>query len=167
MTTPRYTEEEFRVAVRDSFSIRNVLKKIGVQPTGGNYDVAHRMISRMGIDTSHFTGQGHLKGRNHNWAKKTATKDILVENYLGGVPTHKLKLRLVKEGVIERKCYKCGISEWRGQQLSLELEHKNGNRHDNRIENLSLLCPNCHSLTPTYRGRNKGHRNERQRTDQA
>ena len=155
MIVTRYTEDEFREAVRNSFSIAQVLKKIGVRPSGGNYDCAHRRIERMELDISHFTGAGHLKGKTHNWAKKTALSDILVENFLGGIGTHKIKLRLIKEGLLLKKCYVCGISEWRGQQLSLELEHKNGNRHDNRIENLELLCPNCHSLTATYRGRGK------------
>ena len=155
MTTTRYTEEEFREAVKSSFSIRMVLKKIGVRPTGGNYSVAHRRIERMGLDISHFTGAAHLKGKTHNWAKKTPLSDLLVKNFLGGVTTHKIKLRLIKEGLLQRKCYNCGISEWQGRQLSLELEHKNGNRKDNRIENLELLCPNCHSLTETYRGKNK------------
>ena len=152
--TIRYTQEQFINAVKNSFSIASVLKNIGVRPTGGNYDVAKRNIKNLALDISHFTGQGHLRGKTHNWAKKTETKDILIDNYNGGVSTHSLKKRLIKEGLLQKKCYHCGIDEWLGQELSLELEHKNCNRNDNRIENLELLCPNCHSLTLTYRGKN-------------
>lgn len=52
-------------------------------------------------------------------------------------------------------CNKCGISEWQGQQLVFEVDHIDGNRYNNNRENLEALCPNCHSLTPTWRGRNK------------
>jgi DNA-binding CsgD family transcriptional regulator len=65
-----------------------------------------------------------------------------------------LKLRLLKEGLKEPRCEGCGISEWRGRPLSLALHHENGDRHDNRLANLRLLCPNCHSQTPNFAGRN-------------
>lgn len=63
------------------------------------------------------------------------------------------RIRVIKEQ--ENKCNECGVSEWRGEPLSLEVDHKNGNNKDNTRENLEALCPNCHSLTKTWRGRNK------------
>lgn len=69
--------------------------------------------------------------------------------------TH-LKQRLLKAALLEFRCYQCGISDWQGWPLSLELEHKNGDRRDNRLKNLCLLCPNCHSQTPTHGSKNKG-----------
>ena len=155
MRKARYTEEQFIEAVRTSISIREVLKKIGVRPTGGNYDVAKRKIKCLNLDTKHFRGKGYLRGQTHNWAKKTPLSQVLVKDFRGGITTYKLKKRLVKEGILEYRCYECGINQWRGKRISLELEHKNGNRYDNRMENLTLLCPNCHSLTSTYRGKNK------------
>ena len=69
---------------------------------------------------------------------------------------------MIEEGLFERKCYGCGKTHWncdltnyKDELIPLELEHKNGNNKDNRIENLTLLCPNCHAQTGTYRGRNK------------
>jgi 5-methylcytosine-specific restriction endonuclease McrA/DNA-binding transcriptional ArsR family regulator len=67
------------------------------------------------------------------------------------------KKRLINEGIKEDRCEECSITHWRGRKLSIQLHHKNGDGTDNRIENLEMLCPNCHSQTDTYGGRN-GHR---------
>jgi 5-methylcytosine-specific restriction endonuclease McrA len=66
-----------------------------------------------------------------------------------------LKRKLVKEGVLEYKCDRCGISEWLGAPLALQLDHVNGRKTDNRLSNVRLLCPNCHSQTDTFAGRNR------------
>jgi DNA-binding CsgD family transcriptional regulator len=75
-----------------------------------------------------------------------------------------LKIRLFKAGLKENRCERCGITEWAGKPLNMQLHHINGDGLDNRIENLELLCPNCHSQTETYGGRN-GHRREGQIAD--
>lgn len=66
-----------------------------------------------------------------------------------------VKKRLLKEGVKSKTCEDCNISEWRGLPIVIELDHINGNSKDHRLENLRMLCPNCHSQTPTFRARNK------------
>ena len=68
--------------------------------------------------------------------------------------TSHLKNRLIREGYKEYKCEDCGIDEWNGKAISLELDHISGDRLDNSLDNLKLLCPNCHSQTHTFRGRN-------------
>jgi hypothetical protein len=86
-----------------------------------------------------------------------------IEVYLVvGRPTSRinLKARLIKEGLKENRCEICGIDEWLGKALNAHLHHRNGDGTDNRIENIQLLCPNCHSQTDTYGGRN-GHRKRR------
>ena len=69
-----------------------------------------------------------------------------------------VKLRLLRAGLIRNQCDSCGLSEWRGKPLSVHIEHINGIHNDHRLENLRMLCPNCHSQTETYGGRNIGHR---------
>jgi hypothetical protein len=68
---------------------------------------------------------------------------------------HNMKRRLIAAGIKRNECEKCGISRWRDRSLSLCLHHINGDRHDNRLENLQLLCPNCHSQTPNFGSKNK------------
>jgi 5-methylcytosine-specific restriction endonuclease McrA len=70
------------------------------------------------------------------------------------VKTSHLRRRLIAEGVERRRCEICGSESWNGRPIPLELDHVNGRRDDNRLENLRLVCPNCHAQTPTYRGRN-------------
>lgn len=69
--------------------------------------------------------------------------------------THKLRLRLIREGIKEQKCEICGTSHWQGHQLALRLDHINGINNDHRLDNLRIICPNCDSLLPTFCGRNK------------
>ncbi|MBV9311831.1 MAG: HNH endonuclease [Solirubrobacterales bacterium] len=82
-----------------------------------------------------------------------------VELFVTGVPRSRaqLKHRLLRLGLRENRCERCGLNKWRGRPLSIALHHINGDRLDNRVENLELLCPNCHSQTENYSGRN-GHR---------
>lgn len=149
-----WTDDEFRAAVAGSRTIRGALKRLNVHGRGDNYKTFHKHVRRLGLDTSHFLGSGHLAGQSRpGVAKSRPLAAILVENseYEN---TKSLSRRLLREGVLERRCYECGLTEWRGQPMPLELDHVSGDRRDNRPENLRFLCPNCHALTPTFRGRN-------------
>jgi len=75
---------------------------------------------------------------------------IIFENYGKAYTSSKLRKRLIKEGYKENKCEDCSINEWMGKELGLELHHKDGNKLNNQLENLAILCPNCHSLTPNH-----------------
>jgi 5-methylcytosine-specific restriction endonuclease McrA len=135
-------------------SIAQALRRLGLVAAGGNYQDLHRRIAELGLDTSHMLGQAWLRGRTNPHVRRRSLDEMLV---LGGrVYTNDLKKRLIREGIKEAKCECCGLTEWNGQPIPLELDHINGRRDDNRLENLQLLCPNCHAQTPTYRGRNIG-----------
>ena len=108
----------------------------------------------LNIDTSHHTGQGWSKGKKigNQCTKKIELKDILVQN--STYQTNRLKKRLITEGYKLHKCECCGNTEWNGKPIPLELHHKNGDHFDNRLENLEILCPNCHAQTDNYCGKN-------------
>ncbi len=149
----KWTEAQFKKAVKDSTSYRQVLNKIGLIEAGGNYEQVKKYIKEYKLDNSHFTGKAWNKGMRGIGRPIIPLKKILVKN--NNFQSFKLKKRLFNEG-LKSKC--CEICNWAERNkdgyLPLELDHINGDRHDNRLENLRILCPNCHSLQPTHRGRN-------------
>lgn len=146
-----YTDEDFIKAVEGSGSLRQVLQKLSLREAGGNYQCAKDRIKKLNLDTSHFHGMGWNKGKK--LPPKQPIESYLVDGKL--VQSNNLKKRLINEGLKEHKCEECGITHWNGKITPIELDHVNGNRYDNRLENLRLLCPNCHAQTETYRGKNK------------
>lgn len=154
MRKPRnYTDQDFINSVKESFSIRETLKKLNLRPTGGNYKVAQNRIKSFGLDTSHFKGKGWNKGLKITCNKAKPLEEILTEDSY--YQSHKLKLRLIKENYFIHECSCCKLTEWNNKPIPLELEHINGNNTDNRLENLTIICPNCHAQTETYRGKGK------------
>src|SRR6516164_8655510 len=143
----RYTKQQLLDAIDNSTSIAQVLSKIGLAPKGGNYQVVKKFIKQENLDTSHFNGQGWNKGKTYG--PKRPIEDYLSNKFT--ITSHKLRKRLIAEKVFENKCYGCNLTIWLNRPIPLELEHKDGNHDNNTLENLILLCPNCHALTPTYR----------------
>lgn len=148
-----WNEEQFIQAVRSHTSMSQVLRALGLQPAGGNYKTLHYHVARLGLDTSHWKGKGWNKGLEVTCREALPLVEILVEG--SHYSSNRLRKRLIKEGYFQHKCYKCQRSQWLGALIPLELEHINGINNDHRLGNLTLLCPNCHALTPTYRGRNQ------------
>lgn len=100
------------------------------------------MISQLDLDISHFTFQGWNKN-NFDYSRFVYGKKIRSVNMIDAIAA----LR-------GRKCENCGLEEWMGSPISLEVHHKDGDELNSVLENLQLLCPNCHSMTNTYKGKN-------------
>ena len=147
-----YTDNDLRKAVATSFSLRAVLTEIGLTPSGGNYESIKKRIAGMGLETSHFLGQAILRGSSHNYGTRPLA-DILVHRKLEN--TWRLKNRLLQEGIKAEQCEKCGKKSWMGQPIPLELHHIDGDRTNNTLHNIELMCPNCHAQTDNYRGSKK------------
>lgn len=149
-----WTEKQLRAAVKNSTSVRQVLRKLNLKEAGGNYAQIKKYIEFYKIDKKHFTGPGWSKGLRGIGKPLIKLEDILVkESYF---QSFKLKKRLFEVKLKPMYCEECGWAEKsKDGRLPLELDHINGNSMDNRIENLRVLCPNCHSLKPTHRGRNR------------
>jgi 5-methylcytosine-specific restriction endonuclease McrA len=124
---------------------------LDVSPYGGDYLVLKKAIQHYRMDISHFSGQAWNRG-------KTLPPRRPVEDYLANaapIRSFKLHKRLLRERLLEHRCSNCNNTTWLDRPIPLELDHISGDRGDNRLENLRLLCPNCHALTPTYRRKNK------------
>lgn len=149
-----YTNEQFRQAVKNSNNIRQVCKALQIAPYGSNYEVIKNKIKQLNLDISHF-GTKPL-----NIPKKYSFKlsEILMKgSYYTNVTS--LKKRLIAEKFFEEKCSNCNKSTYdiNGKIISmpLQLHHIDGDRHNNELNNLTLLCPICHYLTKNFRGKNK------------
>ena len=152
LTMKKIDKKTFENIVKECYTIADVCRKIGWQPRGGNYKAIHRYIDEYNVDTSHFTSQRTNLGNILNKDKEKKAEYYLKEKSY--VRLSDLKWKLFSEGLKEYKCEKCGCTSWNGKQISLQLHHVNGNPADNRLENLQILCPNCHSQTDNYCGRN-------------
>jgi hypothetical protein len=129
----------------------DVLKKINSQKVKDSYDSGDRIPM-----TAVYRNLPQDTKDRMNWAKGksfTPNEDIFTENSV--YSNELVKGRIVKDNLLEYRCCKCGIDSWQSETIVLDLDHINGNNRDNRLINLRYLCPNCHSQTDTYKGRNK------------
>ncbi len=134
--------DRFAAAVAGNISIGGVLSELGCGVSGTNYRRVHNMVKDLQLDTSHWLGMGYLRGRTHSWSPSKPLSEILVErstyhNLL------QLKKRLVTAGILEYACAgsECGISEWRGRRLVLQLDHKNRRGRRPSLGKLAAALP--------------------------
>lgn len=114
--------------------------------------VAHRIkgiVKELNLDTSHFDKRWNLGMKMGVKSPRLKLELILIKNS-SYQNTHSLKSRLIEEKILINKCNCCGINSWEGKLLSLQLDHIDGDRTNNELSNLQLLCPNCHSQTKTW-----------------
>lgn len=159
MMLKKYTKEWLEELCKDSYSYSEVLRKAGRKSAGGNQALLKEKIKEFDIDISHFTGSRwqkspHNKPQDYSDREKYSLEEIFVMN---SPVTQK-----VMRGYVERHkllnycCQKCGCDgTWQNGKIALEIDHIDGNNTNNQLSNLRYLCPNCHALTETYRGKNK------------
>ncbi len=146
----KYTNDDLIFAVKNSKTYQEVCTRLEIYPSGKSYMDMKQILKTLDVDTSHFCRKNNMD---------TVRKNVRpLENYLENkypISTHRLKKRLIRDGIMEHKCYNCNLDKWLEIKIPLEMHHKDGNNKNNNLENLILLCPNCHALTDNYRGRNQ------------
>lgn len=144
----KYTLDQLKMAVKESKNYKELCLKLGNSGRGGNRTFIANKLRKLGISTNHFNKGAWNKGLTYT---KKCTESYL--HQYSDTNSHSLKLRLLKEGYFKEQCSKCYLSSWLGGKMPLELNHINGVHTDNRLENLEIICPNCHSQTSNYRGK--------------
>lgn len=153
MNPRKWKIDDLRRIVKNVYSLRQVIKKLGLVPAGGNYQQIKKYIKENNINISHFKGKGWNKGLKLARNPRLGLEKILIKN--GTFQSYKLKKRLFASGLKKPVCELCGWSRISiDGRIPLEIDHINGDGQDNRLVNLRILCPNCHSLQTTHRGRN-------------
>jgi len=149
MKSKRYEKEFFSQIVKHSHNLTDIAEKLNLKPHCGNRDTIKKYINIYRLDTSHFRVRYELRIK-----RKIPLSEIMISG--STYSTTNLKERLYDEGLKERECEKCGQGEiWYGDNMSLILDHINGDSSDHRFENLRILCPNCNATLPTHGGKNK------------
>jgi len=141
MGTRSWSDEDLIAAIAGSINYSQLARAIGLKNGHGNRQSVQKAIKRLGIDVSHFTGAGPPRSAP---AHKIPWREVFVER--STYSTSRLRKRLVEDMGRADECARCGISSWHGSDLVLETHHENGISDDNRVDNLELLCPNCHSV---------------------
>lgn len=140
------SEKEIILACKKSSSMSEAASIMGL-----HFNTFKRYALQYGIYTPNQGGRG--KSKPYNGTDKIPLLEIL-EGKHPQYQTFKLKKRLIKEGLKKEKCEECGIENWNNKSLSFELDHIDGDRTNHKLENLQILCPNCHSQTSTFRSKN-------------
>jgi 5-methylcytosine-specific restriction endonuclease McrA len=138
----------------ESFSFREIILKLNMKDSAYNYYKIQSFIVEYKIDTSHFLGKEAYRSRHKKEKQRHISEYLKLEGPY--ISSSNLKKKLILFGLIENKCKICKIGpEWNNMPLTLQLDHIDGNRKNNNIDNLRILCPNCHTQTDTYGGKTR------------
>jgi len=147
----KFNDAEFTDLIKKCTSFNEVHSYIGSNNRGGNNKTLHKRIKALGLSTDHFTSP-YKAIKLISKSKKIPLSDILVEN--STYDRTRLKQRLIADGFLLNQCYICNqLPIWNNKPLVLQIDHINGIYNDNRLQNLRILCPHCHSQTNTFAGK--------------
>lgn len=138
-------KSKFERAIAEAKTMRGACRLLGI-----SYQTFRSHAKRLGLFVPNQGASGTKRGEPRT---STPLQEIL-QGMHPNFTTGCLKRKLIKAGLKKNECEECGLSEWRGKPLTIQLDHIDGERHNHRWENLKMLCPNCHSQTETYCGRN-------------
>lgn len=141
----RYDVDELREVVKQYHSLTAVLLHYGKSPVGGNSTSLRLFCRRNNIDISHFTGSGHAKGKPSN-KRKSAKEFLVMGTSLDRRQKSSILRRCLLECGVEYKCSSCGLTDWLGLPINLEVDHIDECYWNNELHNLRFLCPTCHSM---------------------
>jgi hypothetical protein len=141
----KVTDEEIIYACNNEPTMAKAASSLGI-----HFNTLKSRAITLGCYTPNQGGKGISKKHN---GTKIPTNEILNGKH-PHYQTNKLRIRLINEGIKNKECEVCGITEWCGMRVSFELDHIDGDRTNHKLNNLRIICPNCHSQTKTYRGRN-------------
>lgn len=147
----KYTKELLEEHIKNCYSFAELARRLGLKPEGSNPKTLKKKLEEFDIDYSHFTGQGWNQGLKFKPNPAKDLKDIMVKN--STYQSYKLLHRMIKEGIKEWKCENCGNTKWNEKLIPLELHHIDGDNTNHTLENLQILCPNCHAQTENFRGK--------------
>jgi len=145
----KYTDEDIIKIVPQVNSLAGLLRRLGLKVGGGNYANMKRTLQRLNLSCLHWQGQA--------WSKNQRLKDWKDYSTILHLKPHLIKIR-------GYKCERCNLEKWQNFPIPLEVDHVDGDRTNNKEENLKLLCCNCHALTPTWRGRGNKKEKEIEKT---
>lgn len=148
----KYSKYLLENNIKDCYSFSELCRKLSLKPEGSNLKTLKRKLNEYEIDYSHFTGQKWQINTNNPVYRNKYLPNLCEHSSLSSSNVKNLLYRL---NLKQNKCEYCGVSEWNGKPLICELHHINGEPSDNRIENLQILCPNCHSQTENFRNRSR------------
>lgn len=146
----RWTRENLEAALVGAVTYSDILQNLGLKQIGRNNQTLQKYMKLYGLE---FTSRPWLK-RDYTPFRKLDDVDLYVAN--SATSRGVIRRRILADKLIPYQCTKCGnVGQWNGETISLQLEHKNGINDDHRLENLEFLCPNCHSQTSSWAGRNR------------
>ena len=135
-----YTNDDVIQAAKDVSSLAGLLRKLNLVQAGGNYANMKRLLQNLNVDTSHWTGQAWNRGQQlKDWSKYTKVE-------------HLKKHLIILRG---HQCENCKLKTWLDINIPLEVHHIDGDRTNNNVDNLQLVCCNCHALTKNWRNKKR------------